>query len=77
MDKLRSFSLPLIMNEYTWKKHVYDKQLSQRPEGPRRVMIIYCGGTVGMMYTEKQGTRSESVCRYIPVLYTTHTTHGV
>ena len=43
------------MNEFVWKKHVYAKELSLRPENNRHVMVIYCGGTVGMKYIESQG----------------------
>ena len=50
MDSLRSCSAPSIMNEFVWKKHVYSQVLSQRPEDSRHVMVIYCGGTVGMKF---------------------------
>ena len=43
------------MNEFVWRKHEYAKEHSHRPVDPRRVMIIYSGGTVGMMYGEDQG----------------------
>ena len=44
-----------IMSEFLWKKHEYAKEHSHRPEDTRRVMVIYSGGTLGMMYTEGQG----------------------
>ena len=46
-----------IMNEFVWKKHEYIREHSHRPVDTRRVMVIYSGGTLGMMYKEGQGQR--------------------
>lgn len=46
-----------IMSEFVWKKQEYIKEHSHRPVDTRCVMVIYSGGTLGMMYKEGQGQR--------------------
>lgn len=47
-----------IMSDFVWKKQEYIREHSHRPVYTRRVMVIYSGGTLGMMYKEGQGQRT-------------------
>ena len=46
------------MSVYVWKTHELARERACHPEKKRTVLILYTGGTIGMMWSEKEGTYS-------------------
>ena len=52
------------MSVYVWKTHELARERAGHPEKKRTVLILYTGGTIGMMWSEKEGMHSPRKLAY-------------